>query len=290
MRSMTGYGKGKDACDGRELTIEIKSVNHRFLDISLHCARRCVFLEDQIRAQIGQALKRGHADVTVSYQNTRNDARMVTVDSDLALRYQEALDVLARALNRPNDVPLSYFASIENVLTETENDEDQDALRALCTKAMQEALQGICRMRQREGESLRADLAFHLDALEKLVEQIEVYAPQVPELYRDRLLKRLAEMQIKDVEPQRIAQEVALFADKCAIDEELSRLHSHISQMRRLFDAEGETGKKLDFLTQEMNREVNTIGSKASDVRITDCVVAAKNEIEKLREQVQNIE
>ena len=179
---------------------------------------------------------------------------------------------------------------LEGVTTLTEAARHQEAVSALCAEALDGAIAQLDDMRLREGENLRADLAEHLDKVAALREQVVAYAPKVVEEYRARLTDKLAKLPIEPVDPARLAQEVALMADKCAIDEELSRLMSHITQLRRYLDMQGETGKKMDFLIQEMNRETNTIGSKCSDAAIAQCVVDMKSELEKIREQIQNIE
>lgn len=290
MRSMTGYGRRQINRDGREMTLEIRTVNHRFLDLSFRVPKRCAFLEDVLRREIADTLTRGHADVSLTYVNTREDAREIRVDTALAAQYCAAFRKLSEKTGSENDAKVSLYASLPDVLTEDEREEDQTVLSQLAVDTAHEVLGDVLSMREREGEALSKDLTTHLNALEALVRQIEALAPLVPAAYRERLTARLKEAEISQVDPQRLAQEVALWADKCAIDEELSRLDSHIAQMRRMIVAPGEIGKKLDFLTQEMNREVNTIGSKACDIRITNCVVEAKSEIEKLREQVQNVE
>ncbi len=290
MRSMTGYGRRQLVADGREMTLEIKTVNHRFLDIACRLPRSLAFLEDSLRKQIGSVLKRGHVDVSVTYTNTRSDARIVRVDGALAQKYQDALNELAAQTGAVNDVGLTQYAALPEVLIITVAQDDQEALLSLASVLTEEVLSDVCRMRDIEGEALRSDLTLHLDTLKQLTAEIAVQAPKVPQLYRERLMTRLQELGADGVDEQRLAQEVALMADRCAIDEELSRLQSHDAQMRDLMAEAGEVGRKLDFLTQELNREVNTIGSKASDIQITRCVVAAKSEIEKLREQVQNVE
>jgi uncharacterized protein (TIGR00255 family) len=287
---MTGYGRRQINRDGREMTLEIRTVNHRFLDLSFRVPKRCAFLEDVLRREIADTLTRGHADVSLTYVNTREDAREIRVDTALAAQYCAAFRKLSEKTGSENDAKVSLYASLPDVLTEDEREEDQTVLSQLAVDTAHEVLGDVLSMREREGEALSKDLTTHLNALEALVRQIEALAPLVPAAYRERLTARLKEAEISQVDPQRLAQEVALWADKCAIDEELSRLDSHIAQMRRMIVAPGEIGKKLDFLTQEMNREVNTIGSKACDIRITNCVVEAKSEIEKLREQVQNVE
>ena len=290
MRSMTGYGRRLVAADGREMTVELRTVNHRFLDISFRLPKRCAFLEEVLRHELGERLSRGHVDVSLTYVNNREDAREVRVDLPLAMQYQAALHQLSEALHCEEKSDAAFYASLPNVLTEAEKEEDQEALSELTRQVVSLALDDVIAMREREGKALAADLTAHLNELERLTMQIAERAPIVPVLYRERLTARLKEAAVSDVDPQRLAQEVALFADKCAIDEELSRLSSHIAQMRETIAQDGETGRRLDFLTQELNREVNTIGSKASDAQITNLVLSAKGEIEKLREQVQNVE
>ena len=287
---MTGYGRGVKDEDGREITVEVKTVNHRFLDLSFKTPKGCVFLEDTLRREMGKALRRGHADVSVTYLNTRADAKNVQADIALAGRYQAALGEIAGALQCPNPLTALEIAGLPGVLMQQESEEDRDALNLLAAEVAKAALEAVALMRETEGETLKKDLLTHLAALEALAKEIETLAPEVPRAYREKLNARLREAEIAQVDPQRLAQEVALFADKCAIDEELSRLFSHIRQMRDAMEEQGETGRRLDFLTQEMNREVNTIGSKALCLPITQAVVAAKSEIEKLREQVQNVE
>lgn len=289
MRSMTGYGRRQLNRDGREITVELKTVNHRFLDVSTRLPRALSFAEDAVRKQLSAALRRGHADVTITYANLRTDAREVSVDERLALQYKTALEKL-QAIVGGQETTLSLIASQPDVLRVSLCEEDQEAVLSLLSDALSETLGDVNTMREKEGEALREDLSFHLDQVAHLRDQIEALAPNVPKAYQERLQTRLSELGVKELDPQRLAQEVALMADRCAIDEELARLVSHIAQMRQALMEKGEVGRRLDFLTQELNREVNTIGSKASDAEITKLVVAAKSEIEKLREQVQNVE
>jgi len=290
MQSMTGYGRRQLSVDGREMTVEVKTVNHRFLDLSFRMPRNLGFLEELIRKELPRNLKRGHVDVFIAYRNTRSDAREVRVDESLLKAYQEAMEKAAVQVSAENDIRLSHMVQLPEVLTVQEKEEDQEAVTALAAQALSLALEDVKAMRAREGEALKADLTFHLQELERLAALIANQAPEVAKAYRSRLEARLAQLPIEPVEPQRLAQEVAIFADKCAIDEELSRLSSHVAQFYQMLEAKGETGRKLDFLVQELNREINTIGSKASDAAITQWVVDAKSEIEKLREQVQNVE
>ncbi len=290
MRSMTGYGRRQFQADGREMTVEVKTVNHRFLDIGFRMPRNLSFLEEPIRIQLSAALKRGHADVFLNYRNNREAAREVSVDEPLLSAYMQALGRMETVSDATNDVALSHMMALPDILRVTEREEDREAVTELMRTTLDAVLGDVLFMRTREGEALYNDLELHLQQLEQLALKIAQKAPLVAQLYRDRLEARLAELNVSPVEPQRLAQEVALFADRCAIDEELSRLSSHIQQMRSCMNGDGESGRKLDFLVQELNREVNTIGSKAADAEITNWVVAAKCEIEKLREQVQNIE
>lgn len=289
MRSMTGYGRCQRAADGREMTVEIKTVNHRFLDVALRLPRHLGFAEEPMRKQLAEKLGRGHADVFVTYRNARPDARRVVCDPALAAAYRDAMEQLSQATGAVNDVPLSQYAQLPDVLTVTESEEDQQAVGALLSETLNGALAQVDEMRLREGEALKADLTLHLKLLEKLRLQITDRAPGVVEDYRLRLTQRIAELGVTEPDDQRIVQEVAIFADRAAIDEELSRLDSHIRQAYRLMETEP-CGSKLNFLVQEMNREVNTIGSKAMDSDIARMVVDAKSEIEKLREQIQNVE
>lgn len=289
MFSMTGYGRSTAELDGRQLTVEMKSVNHRFLDISVKLPRAISFAEDTIKKCVSDRLKRGHVEVSVAYINAREDARIITVDEALAKQYYAAAESIKEKLDVLNDCTAGFLLQMPDVVNVTLNNEDTEAVCSLARNACNDALDEMVRMRRTEGENLEKDLAEHLQLLENLRDRIEQLAPEVPKNYRERLINRLNELDIQG-DDARIAQETAIMADKCAIDEELSRLASHIAQMRGTFETEGETGKKLDFLTQELNRECNTIGSKASDARITALVVSAKCEVEKIREQVQNVE
>ncbi|MFQ7095849.1 MAG: YicC/YloC family endoribonuclease [Christensenellales bacterium] len=287
---MTGYGRGLVCEDGREMTVEVKSVNHRFLDVSFRLARPIAFLDDAVRTGVAERLARGHVDVFVNYVNNREDARRVHVDMQLAKAYRQAAGELSEALGVKNDLPLSDYMNMPDVLTVEASEEDQDAVRALFMRALNLALDDLTAMRKREGNSLRGDMMKKLDAIDGLRESIATRAPMVVEEYRAKLSQRLSALLSGDIDEARFATEVAIFADRAAIDEELVRLSSHIAQLRATAELDEPVGRKLDFLVQELNREVNTIGSKASDAQIAGCVVAAKGEIEKLREQVQNIE
>lgn len=290
MRSMTGCGKCLQRNGDWELTVEVRSVNHRFLDISCRFPRNLAFLEDTVRREVATRLKRGHVDVYLAVVNRTCGNREVYVDEQLADMYVAAAKVLVPYTSGKKRLSIGRLMTMEGVVQVREAALDEEAVTTLCQEAMKGALEQLIAMRNREGAALREDLLLHLDRAETLREQIAALAPQVVEDYRNKLQARLARMAIESVDPSRLAQEVALMADKCAIDEELSRLESHIGQMLAYLDAQEEIGKKMDFLVQEMNREANTIGSKASDACIVQLVVDLKSEIEKLREQIQNVE
>lgn len=289
MQSMTGYGRCRVCEDGRELTLELKAVNHRFLDISFRLPKNLAFLEDTLRTRINQSnLRRGHLDVFVTYQNTRTDAREVRIDTALLEAFNQALKAVRKPLDPFRRASAAEVLTMSGALSITQAEEDTEAVTALAMKAFDGALEALVAMRDREGAHLAEDLLANLNELTVLREKIAERAPSVPEEYRLRLTARLEEWQISAADPQRIAQEVAVMADRCAIDEELSRLQGHIAQFTESVQNGVEVGRKLDFLLQEMNREVNTTGSKASDAAIAQAVVDAKCIIEKLREQVQN--
>ena len=290
MRSMTGCGNGRIQRDGWEITAELKTVNHRFLDISMRLPRNIAFLEQTIRETLSAGLKRGHADVFISVRKTEGSATKITVDEALARQYFEAAQVLSGHLGAENDMTVSRLMALEGVTTLTEDDMDEELVSAVCGEAVKIAVDQVTAMRKREGAHLREDLRTHLTAAADLREKILKRAPSVVMEYREKLETRLNTALAEGVDPARLAQEVAIMADRCAIDEELSRLDSHLQQMCLYLDDEGEIGKKMDFLIQEMNRETNTIGSKAQDSEIARAVVDLKSEIEKLREQIQNVE
>lgn len=289
-QSMTGYGRCTLAQDGREVTIELKSVNHRFLDLAFRMPRSFAFLENDMRAHISNKLARGHVDIFVTYKNSRDDARKVTLDSALLGAYLTTLRQGGIDHMLDDNLRLRDVLSMQDVLTVEEADEDQQALSALTLSALDTALDSLCAMRRREGEAMRGDVEMRLDTLERTAHAIDERAPQWLEEYRQRLRARIEEICQMQLDEARLTQEVALAADKAAVDEETVRLRSHIAQMRDLLKQSEPAGRKLDFLVQEMNREVNTTGSKSSDLILTGMVVDAKAELEKIREQIQNIE
>ena len=288
MMSMTGCGRGKAGDDRWEIAIELKSVNHRFLDLSIRLPRELSFLEETIRKKLTSALRRGHVEVYVTLRAVSGAAQRVTVDEAMARELLAAAEKL-QALGAAGPLTAADLMRMDGVLTREETPGAEETLTALADEACGQAVAELTAMQAREGESLRRDLTVHLDAAAALRAELAENAPMVTVYHREKLLARLEQAGVELPDPARLAQELALYADRCAIDEELSRLESHIGQFRSILDGTGEAGKKLDFLLQEMNREANTIGSKANDAGLAQRVVSLKSEIEKLREQVQNV-
>lgn len=250
-----------------------------------------MFVEDDFKKEIEKRLSRGHVDVYLTYEQKSADEGAFQVDTDLAMNYLHAVNVLALETGVANDITVSSLSKVPDVIVRETPVEDEDVLKNLAIYALTEALANLSKMREREGEALKRDFAVKLDAIENALSVIKELAPKVVEDYRNNLNARIAEV----VEPnlidrQRLATEVALYADHCAIDEEITRLSTHIKAMRRHLAAEEPVGRKMDFLVQEFLRETNTIGSKANNIAITEQVLVIKNEIEKMREQAQNIE
>lgn len=291
MHSMTGYGKGVSKRDGKTITIEIKTVNHRFLDCNIKLPRNFLFVEDRVKKAVSSAISRGHVDLYLTYEQSSTDEGAYTVDMELANNYLTAVRQLENGTGLANDVTLSTLLRVGDIVTRQQSVEDEDLLAEMTLEAASEALVNLKVMREKEGQSQKADIASKLGTIEACLDRIKEFAPKVVEDYRELLNARIAEVvEPSLVDKQRLATEVALYADHCAIDEEITRLSTHISNMRSLLEATEPVGRKMDFLVQEFNRETNTIGSKANDMRITNEVLAIKNEIEKMREQAANIE
>ena len=290
MRSMTGCGTGVVRRDEWEATVDIKTVNHRFLDIGMRLPRNLSFLEQPVRNCISTRIRRGHADVFITIRNISTSASRVVTDYDLAAHYIEIARELSRQTGAENDMTVSRILRMEGVTSVEEAELNQDLITEICTEASSIAIDHLIGMREIEGTHLRTDLRTHLDAAASLRDHILERAPLVVSEYREKLEARLKTLLSESPDPVRISQEVAIIADRCAIDEELARLESHIRQFMIYLDEKDEIGKKMDFLVQEMNREANTIGSKASDAAIAQFVVDLKSEIEKMREHIQNVE
>ena len=289
--SMTGFGRGKAKDDNRELTIELKTVNHRYLDISLRMPRLMNALEEEFRKKIREALSRGRVEVSVSYKNTAENQITVALNEPIADAYHNALKELADKFGIDNKPDLSLLTGINEIFSISEPEEDEEALGKLLFSALDDAFKVVLDMREKEGEFLTKDILGRCSIINQLVDSIEESSPTVVEEYRRKLEQRLKELlNGTELEESRFQSEVAYFADRSNITEEIIRLRSHLAQLKQSIKKSGSIGRKLDFIVQEMNREANTIGSKSSDITITNHVVEIKSEIEKIREQVQNIE
>lgn len=289
MNSMTGYGKGVAESAGRKVGVEIKSVNHRFLDMNIKLPRTLGFAEDIIRSEVKGAITRGHLDIYVNYE--RESGGKISMDEQLARDYCTMAAKAAMKFSITNDLSVSALFRMPEVVVVKEEDEDEEAVGKLVEQAVREALSGLSVMRAKEGEMLMRDFSEKLANISAFVDEVEKLAPVTVEEHKNRMRERITEM-LGDVafDEARLMNEAAFFADKVAVDEEIARLRSHIAHFKDICAAGGALGKKLDFIVQEMNRETNTIGSKCSDSKIAQCVISAKCEIEKVREQVQNVE
>ena len=289
MNSMTGYGKGVAESAGRKVGVEIKSVNHRFLDMNIKLPRTLGFAEDIIRSEVKGAVTRGHLDIYVNYE--RESGGKISMDEQLARDYCTMAAKAAMKFSITNDLSVSALFRMPEVVVVKEEDEDEEAVGKLVEQAVREALNGLSAMRAKEGEMLMRDFSEKLANISAFVDEVEKLAPVTVEEHKNRMRERITEM-LGDVafDETRLMNEAAFFADKVAVDEEIARLRSHIAHFKDICAAGGALGKKLDFIVQEMNRETNTIGSKCSDSKIAQCVISAKCEIEKVREQVQNVE
>jgi uncharacterized protein (TIGR00255 family) len=291
MYSMTGFGRGVCQIDGREMTIELKSVNHRFLDLSMKMARSMNFLEDAIRKQLQEALARGHVDVSLSYVNRREDGREAAVDHAVVRAYQQAAQELAQ-MGVEGQLRLADVLRLPDAVVLSEKQEDQQALTELMCGALDQAVNQLKQARAQEGMRLKADIESRLAYILEKRAAIAQREPMVVADYRDKLRDRIAQLlgDQAQLDEARLMQEVALFADKASIAEELTRLQAHVQAIEEAMASDQPVGRRLDFIVQELNRETNTIGSKAADMQILALVVDIKAEIEKIREQVQNIE
>ena len=291
MLSMTGYGKGTYNDGELELTCEMKTVNNRYLDISMKAPRIFAAYEETAKGIVREKLTRGHADVFISFKDKREKPTALTADLALAASYIEAANALKEKFpTLPDDITVSTVLRYPEVLKQEETQSLDETLIAALKTALGAALDNLNQMRLAEGEKLKEDMLTRMQVIENLVEQISTRAPLVAEEYRQKLTARVKEyLDGAAIDENRLLTEVAVFADKSNIDEELTRLRSHIQQFRAICK-EGVVGRKLDFLVQEFNREANTTCSKSNDVEITRLGLALKNEIEKVREQVQNLE
>ena len=291
VKSMTGYGRARQERNGRSITVEVRSVNNRYLDCTVKMPRAYIFAEDAMKALVQKSISRGKVDVFVTMDTVEADQTVVQVNEALARSYYEALSRLQEMFVLSNDLSPVALAKFPDVLTVTKAEEDLEMISADICAVLEEALTAHRQMRSVEGEKLFSDIAGRADTIESVVAKVEERSPQTVSEYRARLEAKMREvLQSTTIDESRILTEAAIFADKIAVDEETVRLRSHLSQLRTMLSGDEPVGRKLDFLIQEVNRECNTIGSKCNDLTIARDVVNMKAEVEKIREQVQNIE
>ena len=291
VKSMTGYGRARATRNLRDITVEVRSVNNRYLDCTVKMPRMYAFAEAAVKGRVQKAVSRGKVDVFITVDATAADTVQVSVNTALAAQYAKALEALAAVCGTEEHVTPEQLARFPDVLTVTKAEEDLETVSEDLCAVVDEALEAFNAMRAVEGAKLAEDIGGRLTTIEGLVAQVVERSPETVSEYRRKLTQRMQEvLQSTSIDEQRILQEAAIYADKIAVDEETVRLRSHVEQLRGMLQREKPTGKDMDFLMQEFNRESNTIGSKCSDLAISEVVVALKGEVEKIREQVQNIE
>ena len=291
VRSMTGYGKGEHMANDYRFVVEMKSVNHRYNDISVKLPRFMNELEDAIRKKAMQYIARGKTDIYITFETFSDNDVAVKINEPLAKAYTEKLYELVQKFGVYSKYKLDLVARFADVISVEKAEEQKDVLWETLLPALDEAILKFVEMRQKEGEALVNDILKKRELIQQMTEQIKKRSPIIVKEYKEKLQNRIKEL-LSGVEAdeQRIAMETALFADRSCVDEEITRLESHIIQLKEILQKGGQIGRKLDFLVQEMNREVNTIASKANDIEITGITIEMKSEIEKIREQIQNIE
>lgn len=291
MNSMTGYGKGSNVTDAVHYIAEIKTVNHRHIDVSVKLPRALMFLENEVKNWVSSYLHRGKIDVYISREGDSAELMQPQLNEAAAAAYIKVYKQLIERFHLAEDIPLSMLAAQKEVVVLSEPQIDESNVRERLKEAVTEALAAVTQMRSAEGRSMYNDIVARLQVLEEYLHNIEQRTPQVVVEWQQKLHRRIETLLHEvEVDPQRLAQEVAVFADRCDISEEVVRFKSHIEQMHGLLTHTGAVGRQMDFLLQELNREANTMGSKSNDAELTRNVVALKAELEKIREQVQNIE
>ena len=291
LRSMTGFGRGEDTIGGRHIVFEIKSVNHKYFEFNSRIPRGYLFLEDKLMAYIQGKISRGKVDVFLQIETLEEMDVQVLVNHSLASAYVTALQELKERYQLPDEPSLALLSKYSDIFSVHKAPEDEDAVWEAVRQVADQAIASFLKMREAEGARLKADILEKAGEIVALVDQVERHTPETVEHYRERLKAKIEELlQDNRFDEQRVLTEVAIFADKVAVDEETVRLRSHFQQLQRLVDSDGPVGRKMDFLVQEMNREANTIGSKSVNSQIAYLVVDIKALIEKIREQVQNVE
>lgn len=295
--SMTGYGRAQKILGGRDILVEIRSVNHRYFEYSSRISRVYGYIDDKLKSLLKTRISRGKVEISVNINNIEGKEALILINKNIVEGYLSAFKDVADKINDSgsisveNDVKLSDIIRLPEVFNLQKAPDDEEQIWNDVSEVALEALDNFINMRIAEGDKLKADVLEKAAEIEKMVNIVEDVAPETVETYRKKLLAKLEEiLENRDIDQQRIVTEAAVFAEKIAVDEETVRLRSHIAQLRNMLDSEEAVGRKLDFIVQEMNREVNTIGSKAQNLNITKTVVDMKAEIEKIREQIQNIE
>ncbi len=291
IKSMTGFGRAERIFDAMEVTVEIKSVNHRYFEFSSRVPRNCAFLDEKLKSFLKEKISRGKVEVYVTVNDSNNDAVEIEVDRSFADGYVKALKSIAKLYGVKNDITASVIARNSDVFNIKKKSVDEEAITEAVLSTTLDAVNAFVSMREVEGARLKDDVLTRADFILEKVAFVEKRSPETVKQYRDRLTEKIKDLLADaQVDEQRLITETAIFADKVAVAEETVRLRSHISQLKQLLESDEAVGRKLDFLVQEMNREANTIGSKAQDIDIAHTVVDIKSEIEKIREQIQNIE
>ena len=288
---MTGYGHAQAVIDGRDILVEIRSVNHRFFEFSARIPRAYGYLEEKLKSMVQKSISRGKIEVNVTVFNIEGKDALIEVNKTIAAGYIEALTAANEQLGIKNDLALSHLLRIPDIFNVRKEQEDEEVIWDAVRQVAEEATNRFIDMRETEGRKIQEDLTAKLSNIRALVAAVEEKSPETTENYRNRLYNKLRDvLENNNIDEQRILTEAAIFSEKTAVDEETVRLGSHLQQFETLMKSDETVGKKLDFLIQEFNREANTIGSKAQNIEITRIVVEMKSEIEKIREQIQNIE
>lgn len=291
LRSMTGYGRQETVIDGKKILVELKSVNHRFADYNIKVPRHLGFLEDRVKKLASENITRGKVDIYVAVESGESADKDIILNAELAKSYIDALHELRDKFGLKDDISVSSVARYTEIFKSERKEEDEEALWQSVSAVMKEALDAFVAMREREGERIEADLVARINYMKELAKRVDERSPETVKEYSDRLYARIREvLEDRTIDEGRVLTEVAIFADKVAVNEETVRLASHFEEFNEIITSGEPAGRRLDFLIQEINREVNTIGSKAQDIEIAKIVVTLKGEIEKLREQIQNIE
>ncbi len=291
MKSMTGFGRAKLEKNNRIYNIEIKSVNHKYNDITIKLPRSLSYLEDKIKKEISNNISRGKIDIFISFENYSEEGKQIIVNRELVKEYMQEFKKIAEENNLNLNFSVTEITKLPEVLTLKETQEDEKIIEEELFECLKEAISNFVNMREQEGNKIKEDLLLRIEKIAQKVEKISEYSTRLVEEYVVKLEQRIKELlKVDVVDETRLAMEVVLYADKCSVEEELTRLRSHIMQFKNMLEETKPIGKKMDFLMQEMNRETNTIGSKSGSLEITNLVVNIKTELEDIREQVQNIE